>query len=101
MKFRLLALTVAAVVAGPAFASADLAKAKNCMACHATDKKLVGPSYKDVAAKYAKDKDAVAKLAVKIQKGGSGVWGPVPMPPNPGVSDADAKALATWVMSIK
>ena len=101
MKFRLIALTVAAVVAGPAFASADLAKAKNCMACHATDKKLVGPSYKDVAAKYAKDKDAVAKLAVKIQKGGSGVWGPVPMPPNPGLSDADAKALATWVMSIK
>lgn len=101
MKFRLLALTVAAVVAGPAFASADLAKAKNCMACHATDKKLVGPSYKDVAAKYAKDKDAVTKLAAKIQKGGSGVWGPVPMPPNPSLSDADAKALATWVMSIK
>ena len=101
MKFRLLALTVAAVVAGPAFASADLAKAKNCMACHATDKKLVGPSYKDVAAKYAKDKDAVTKLAAKIQKGGSGVWGPVPMPPNPGVNDAEAKALATWVMSIK
>ena len=102
MKFRLLALTVAAVaVAGPAFASADLAKAKNCMACHAVDKKLVGPSYKDVAAKYAKDKDAVAKLATKIQKGGSGVWGQVPMPANPNVNDAEAKALATWVMSIK
>jgi cytochrome c len=101
MKFRLLALTVAAVVAGPAFASADLAKAKNCMACHATDKKLVGPSYKDVAAKYAKDKDAVTKLATKIQKGGSGVWGQVPMPANANVNDAEAKALATWVMSIK
>jgi cytochrome c len=102
MKFRLLALTVAAVaVAGPAFASADLAKAKNCMACHAVDKKLVGPSYKDVAAKYAKDKDAVAKLATKIQKGGSGVWGQVPMPANANVNDAEAKALATWVMSIK
>ena len=101
MKFRLIALTVAAVVAGPAFASADLAKAKNCMACHAVDKKLVGPSYKDVAAKYAKDKDAVAKLATKIQKGGSGVWGQVPMPANANVNDAEAKALATWVMSIK
>ncbi|PTD96857.1 c-type cytochrome [Pseudothauera lacus] len=96
----------AAVAAGllsaaPAFASADLAKAKNCMACHATDKKLVGPSYQDVAAKYAGQADAVAMLAGKIQKGGAGVWGPVPMPPNPQVNDADAKALAEWVMSLK
>ena len=96
----------AAVAAGllsaaPAFASADLAKAKNCMACHAVDKKLVGPSYQDVAAKYAGQADAVAMLAGKIQKGGSGVWGPVPMPPNPQVNDADAKALAEWVMSLK
>jgi cytochrome c len=100
MKFRMLAIAAAALVAGPAFASADLAQKKNCMACHATDKKLVGPSYKDVAAKYAKDKDAVAKLATKIQKGGTGVWGQIPMPPNP-VSEAEAKQLATWVMTVK
>jgi len=101
MKLRLIALSAAALVAGPAFASADLAKAKNCLACHATDKKLVGPAYKDIAAKYAKDKDAVAKLADKIQKGGSGVWGPVPMPPNANVNADEAKKLAAWVMTIK
>ena len=101
MKLRLIALSAAALVAGPAFASADLAKAKNCLACHATDKKLVGPAYKDIAAKYAKDKDAVAKLADKIQKGGSGVWGPVPMPPNANVNADEAKKLAAWLMTIK
>ena len=78
-----------------------LATSKNCMACHAVDKKLVGPSYKDVAAKYAGQKDAVDKLAGKIMKGGSGVWGPVPMPANPQVNEADAKKLAAWVMSLK
>ena len=98
---RLIVLASAALVAGPALANADMAQKKNCMACHATDKKLVGPAYKDVAAKYAKDKDAVAKLAEKIQKGGSGVWGPVPMPPNANVNADEAKALATWVMSVK
>ena len=96
----------AAVAAGllsaaPAFANADLAKAKNCLACHATDKKLVGPAYKDVAAKYAGQKDAAATLATKIQKGGVGVWGQVPMPPNPQVSEAEAKTLAEWVLSQK
>ena len=100
MKFRMLALAAAALVAGPAFASADLAQKKNCMACHATDKKLVGPSYKDVAAKYAKDKDAAAKLADKITKGSTGVWGPVPMPPNQVTAD-EAKQLAAWVLTIK
>lgn len=96
----------AAVAAGllttaPAFASADLAKAKNCMACHAVDKKLVGPAYKDVAAKYAGQADAAAKLATKVQKGGVGVWGQIPMPPNPQVNDADAKALVAWILSQK
>jgi cytochrome c len=100
MKFRMLAIAAAALVAGPAFASADLAQKKNCMACHATDKKLVGPAYKDVAAKYAKDKDAVAKLADKIVKGGTGVWGQIPMPPNP-VSADEAKTLAAWVLTVK
>ena len=85
----------------PAQADLALATSKNCMACHATDKKLVGPAYKDVAVKYASDKTAVDKLATKIQKGGAGVWGPVPMPANTQVSDAEAKKLAAWVLTIK
>jgi cytochrome c len=89
------------LVSGSALASADLAKAKNCLACHAADKKIVGPSYKDIAAKYAKDKDAVAKLAKKIREGGVGVWGQIPMPANPQVSEAEARTLATWVMAAK
>jgi len=89
------------LASGAAFASADLAKSKNCMACHATDKKLVGPSYKDVAAKYASDKDAAAKLAKKIREGGTGVWGQVPMPANPQVNEADALTLAKWVLTVK
>lgn len=92
---------IAAGVSAPAFANADLAKAKNCMACHATDKKLVGPSYKDVAAKYAGQADAAGKMAEKIVKGGAGVWGPVPMPANAQVSAAEAKTLAAWVLSQK
>jgi cytochrome c len=71
------------------------------MACHAVDKKLLGPSYKDVAAKYANDKSAVDKLATKILKGGAGVWGPVPMPANAQVNEAEAKKLAAWVLSVK
>jgi cytochrome c len=101
MKKLVLAAIVAAVVTPVAFASADLAQKKNCLACHQADKKLVGPSYKDVAAKYSKDKDAVAKLAEKIQKGGTGVWGQIPMPANPQVNADEAKTLATWVLTIK
>ena len=101
MKRALLALAALAVTAGPALADQELAKSKNCMACHAVDKKLVGPAYKDVAAKYAGQKDAVDKLAAKIQKGGSGVWGPVPMPANTQVNEAEAKKLAAWVLSQK
>ena len=97
------ALAVAAlglvVVAGPAFAQADLAKQKNCLACHAVDKKLVGPSYKDVAAKYKNDKNAPAALAKKIREGGVGVWGQVPMPANPQVNEQEAASLAKWVLS--
>jgi cytochrome c len=85
----------------PVQADLPLATSKNCMACHATDKKLVGPAYKDVAVKYASDKTAVDKLATKIQKGGAGVWGPVPMPANMQVNDAEAKKLAAWVLTIK
>lgn len=98
MKALIALLAVAAV--SPAFASADLAAKKNCLACHATDKKLVGPSYKDVAAKYAGDKTAVAKLAEKIQKGGVGTWGQIPMPANQ-VTPDEAKQLAAWVLTVK
>jgi cytochrome c len=101
MKRVLFALAVAATLTVPAFADQALATSKNCMACHAVDKKLVGPAYKDVAAKYAGQKDAIDKLSVKIMKGGSGVWGPVPMPANPQVSEAEAKKLAGWVLSLK
>ena len=83
----------------PAHANLDLARKNNCMSCHTVDKKLVGPSYKEVAAKYKPD--AAKALAVKIQKGGSGVWGPVPMPANAQVNDAEALKLATWVLSLK
>jgi cytochrome c len=97
----ILSATIASLASMPALANAELAKAKNCLACHAVDKKLIGPGYKDVAAKYAGQKDAVDKLAVKIMKGGSGVWGAVPMPANPQVSEAEAKQLAAWVLSQK
>ena len=102
MKSSLLLISALTVFAsGSALAQADLAQKKNCMACHAIDKKVVGPAYKDVAAKYAGQKDAAAKLAEKIQKGGSGVWGPVPMPANTQVNEAEAKQLAAWVLSLK
>ncbi len=101
MKRALLILAASTVVALPALADEALAKSKNCMACHAVDKKLVGPAYKDIAAKYAGDKTAADKLATKVQKGGSGVWGAIPMPANPQVSDAEAKKLVAWVLSRK
>lgn len=88
-------------VHGGAFANADLAQKKTCMACHTTDKKIVGPAYKDVAAKYAGQPGASAKLAEKIMKGSSGVWGAVPMPANPQVSAAEATQLANWVLGQK
>jgi len=100
-KTLILAATLAVAAIPAAQASADLAKAKACMACHAVGSKLVGPSYKDVAAKYAKDAGAEARLAQKIQKGSSGTWGPIPMPANPQVSDADAKTLAKWILAQK
>jgi cytochrome c len=96
----LFALIAALAFTAPALASQELAGKKNCLACHAVDKKVVGPAYKEVAAKYAGQKDAVAKLAEKIQKGSVGVWGQVPMPANQVTAD-EAKTLATWVMSMK
>jgi cytochrome c len=96
-----LALALTAAAAAPAYAQEELAKKHNCFACHAVDKKLVGPSYKDVAAKYRNDQGAEAKLFEKVKKGGQGVWGQVPMPPNAQVPDADIKSLVKWVLSQK
>ena len=99
----LIALAVACVgtTAGPARAQADFAQKKNCMSCHAVDKKLLGPAYKDVAAKYAGQKDAVDKLVAKVVKGGAGVWGNIPMPSNTQVNDAEARQLVTWILSLR
>ena len=101
MKKTVLALTLTAAAIAPAMADEALAKSKNCMACHSVANKIVGPAYKDVAKKYAGDKTAADKLAAKIVKGGSGVWGAVPMPANPQVNEAEAKKLAAWVLSQK
>jgi cytochrome c len=100
LRVALAALALATASQG-ALANADLAKAKNCMACHAVATKIVGPAYKDVAAKYAKDPGAAERLAQKIQKGSQGAWGPVPMPPNPQVSNEEAATLAKWVLAQK
>jgi len=87
--------------AGNALASEALAKKHNCLACHAVDKKLVGPSYKDVAAKYKGNAKAEAMLIEKVKKGGVGTWGQVPMPPNANVKDADVATLVKWVLATK
>ncbi len=97
----LVAALAAGLLAVPV-AQADEAMAKkyNCTACHQLDKKVVGPAYKDVAKKYKGQADAAAKLAEKVKKGGSGVWGPVPMPPNAAVPDADIKKLVAWILAM-
>jgi cytochrome c len=103
MKRLALVLTVAAAVPAslPAHAQEELAKKHACLACHAIDKKLVGPAYKDVAAKYRGDPNAEAKLVDKVKKGSQGTWGQVPMPPNSNVPDADVRALVKWILSQK
>jgi cytochrome c len=101
MKIVIIAAAAAAVVlAAPARADEALAKKYNCLACHQVDKKVVGPAYKDIAKKYKGQAGAQAKLAEKVKKGGSGVWGPVPMPPNPAVPDADLKKLVDWILKM-
>jgi cytochrome c len=100
MKFITAALAVAAAaVALPAQADEALAKKHNCLACHDVNKKLVGPSYKEIAKKY-KGQNVAAKLQEKVKKGGSGVWGPVPMPPNAAVPDGDIKKLVDWIVKM-
>lgn len=102
MKYVLVsaALLLTAGIA-QADANMDLAKAKNCLACHSVDNKIVGPAYKDVAKKYAGDATAEGKLAKKVREGGGGVWGTIPMPPNAAVSEADAKTLVHWILTLK
>jgi len=95
----LAALAAGVLLAAPATrADEAMAKKYNCLACHQVDKKVVGPAYKDVAKKYKGQADAVAHLSAKVKKGGSGVWGPIPMPPNAAVPDADIKALVEWIL---
>ena len=107
MKLVIGIAAAALMMAGTANAAVDataaqaLAQKSTCLSCHAIDKKLVGPAYKDVAKKYKGDKTAEAKLIEKVKKGGSGVWGPIPMPANsPRVKDADIKTLVEWVLSM-
>ena len=97
MKY-LIALMIAAATA-PVMASADLAKSKNCMACHAVERKLVGPSFQDIAARYT-EKD-LAYMTTVIQRGGSGRWGPIPMPGNATITPEEADSLARWVLEQK
>jgi len=95
------ALVAAGLLAAPAVrADEAMAKKYNCLACHAVDKKLVGPSYKDIAKKYKGQAGADAKMVDKVKKGGSGVWGPIPMPPNAAVPDADVKKLVDWILAM-
>ena len=98
MKAMIISL---ALVATPASADPGLPKKYNCTACHAPATKLVGPAYAEVAKKYAGQADAVARLSAKIKSGGSGVWGAIPMPPHPQVSDADAQKMASHVLGLK
>jgi cytochrome c len=107
MKRQSILLVAGLFAAGSASAALDnssaeaMMKKDGCAACHNVDKKLIGPPYVDVAAKYKGDKDAVAKLADKVKKGGVGVWGQIPMPPNAQVPDADIKELVTWILTLK
>jgi len=102
MKLLVVVLCLAALAsAAPARANPELARQKICTGCHAVDKKQIGPPFKDIAARYAGQKDAAARLAEKIVQGGGGVWGPVPMPANPKVTPEEARQLANWVLTLK
>ena len=102
MKLVTIALTAASLLIGTqAMAGLELAQKNACTACHQIDKKVVGPAFKDVAAKYKGDNTAEAKLVKKVKEGGKGVWGEIPMPPNAQVKDEDIKAIVHWVLSLK
>jgi cytochrome c len=95
------AVALAASFSSAALASPELATKSGCLACHAVDKKVIGPAYKDVAAKYAGQTDAQAVLMQSIRNGGAGKWGELPMPAHPKLSDADLKKLASWILGLK
>ncbi|HNW02211.1 MAG TPA: c-type cytochrome [Burkholderiaceae bacterium] len=99
MKFVQIMVGAAVLISAPAFANKELAQKNACLACHATDKKIVGPAYQDIAKKYAGQKDAEAMLVKSIKGGGSGKWGAIPMPAQAALSEADAKTLAAWVLA--
>lgn len=102
IALRNLALALAAlVVSSPALASPELARGKNCVACHHAERRMIGPAYTLIAARYANDSAAVGTLATRIMSGGSGNWGPMPMPAQPNVSREEAEALAAWIMSLR
>lgn len=100
-RYLCIAFAVGSIVSTSAFADVKLATAKNCMACHAIDKKVVGPAFKEVAAKYGSQKGAEDALVQKVLKGSTGVWGGMPMPANVGVSDKEAKTLVQWILQQK
>jgi len=107
MKRASMLLAATLLAAGTAHAALDntsaeaMMKKDGCAACHSIDKKVIGPAYVDVAAKYKADKDALAKLTDKVKKGGVGVWGQIPMPPNAQVPEADIKELVSWILTLK
>jgi cytochrome c len=92
-------LAALSIVAASANANEKLAQASGCLTCHGVDKKVIGPSFKEIATKYRNDKSAEAGLIKKVKAGGNGVWGEVPMPPNPHVKDPDVKSLVEWILS--
>lgn len=104
MKLMMTAATAALLTLSGAAAANEgqtLAQKNACMSCHGVDKKIVGPAFKEVAAKYAGDKAAPAALVQKVKTGGKGVWGPIPMPPSPQVKNEDAAKIIDWVLSLK
>jgi cytochrome c len=98
---RLFAIALAITASSSALASPELARSKNCVACHHVERKTLGPAFKDIAAKYDGDAAAVKTLSDKVQKGGAGVWGPMPMPAQPQVSQEEAEALVKWILTLK
>ncbi|WP_420474563.1 c-type cytochrome [Noviherbaspirillum sp. ST9] len=100
-RYLCIALAAGSIVSTSAFADVKLATAKNCMACHAIDKKVVGPAFKDVAAKYGSQKGAEDALVQKVLKGSTGAWGGMPMPANTGVNEKEARTLVQWVLQQK
>lgn len=93
------ATALALLVSAPALASPELAKSKNCVACHHVERKMIGPAYKAIAERYAKDESAIKTLTEKVIKGGAGSWGQTPMPPQPSLSPADSETLVKWILS--